>query len=251
MANIQVDRADRFSYNIEAKAYAGAYGRVFESMDVVRAYVQQVVRSAWWIARCAQPAVSVHSTRGTKYAYAKGGYAAIMMPEWGWNEQTVLHELCHVFTDSRHGRSRHNEKFMYWMFRLNAQFNSAWTAEVAEKVDGVYLEAGINVGMTSPDFENENRRQTRPTLPEVGPVWRKASVVSWKTHIPVPDVHRKVVRAGYTVSSMVRAMGGDKGLNEPLAEWWRPVYAGRSRWLPIECLEHFDDLTKSKKVVNG
>ena len=246
MANVRFYKADRFSYDIENRAFP--LGKKFGTIEEVRAYAKAIVASPWWTERCSQPEVSVLSTRARRYGYSDAHQAAIFLPEWAWNEMYIIHELAHQFVDSRHGYSRHNEKFMYWLFRMHQQFNSCFDfPEKWEEADRLYLEAGINVGMTAPDIEAQNLRRVRRAPVEEGPVWRNHTAVSTKTHIRVPDVHRRVVAAGKSVSSMVKAMGGDKGKNEPIAEWWRPVYAGTSRWLPRECLQHFDQLSDARR----
>lgn len=246
MAGVRIYKTDRFSYAIENKAFP--LGKRLESFDEIRAYVKAVTSSEWWKERCALPTVSVLSTRAQNYSYSSATVAAIYVSGRGWWEQVILHELCHQFVDSRHGYCRHNEKFMYWLFRFNKEFNTAFReSHQWDRADELYLEAGINVGANDELIEGENKGRVRMIVKEEGPIWRSQSAVSWNTHIPVPELHRLVVRKGYTVSSMVRAMGGDKGLKEPLAEYWRPVYAGRSRWVSRECLSHLDDLTRSKQ----
>ena len=53
-----------------------------------------------------------------------------------------------------------------------------------------------------------------------------------RTHVPLPVVSAAVEELGYTTNSMVEAIGGDRAVEEPLNEHWRPVYVGGTRWLP-------------------
>lgn len=65
-------------------------------------------------------------------------------------------------------------------------------------------------------------------------------------YVKLADVHKAVVAANKTVSSFVRAFGGDTGAKPPAAAYWAPVYVGRVRYLPEACLLHLDELTNAK-----
>ncbi len=69
-----------------------------------------------------------------------------------------------------------------------------------------------------------------------------------QTHVRLPVVHKRVETAGYSISSMVRAIGGDRAKLPPINEHWRPVYHSGVRWVPKTCLGRFAfDLTPSRK----
>jgi hypothetical protein len=53
--------------------------------------------------------------------------------------------------------------------------------------------------------------------------------------ISVPNMHKLCVENGIPVSSMVRAMGGDRAVDDPLDERFRPKYVGRTRYLNPWC----------------
>jgi hypothetical protein len=243
MANIRVYKADRFSYAIENKAFP--MGRSLNTIDEVRAYARAIVESPWWTARCAQSAVAVLSTKSRTMSYSEASKGAIYLSGYHWNEGIVLHELCHQLTDSRHGYSRHNEKFMYWLFRMHKQFNSCFDfPEKWEEADRLYLEAGVSVGMDDPNIEAENRGRTKPVPPEAGPVYQGQAP---KGYIRMRSVSAKVLFRGKSMSNFVNACGGDKCDKEPRAEYWRVVYAAGVKWLPVECLEHLDELADARR----
>ena len=56
------------------------------------------------------------------------------------------------------------------------------------------------------------------------------------THVPLAVVAEAAEELGYTINSLVQAMGGDRAVNEPLNEHWRPVYGPKTRWLPKTAL---------------
>ena len=60
------------------------------------------------------------------------------------------------------------------------------------------------------------------------------------SHVPLPVVHAAVEELGYTYGSMVAAIGGDRAVNEPLNEYWRPKDGRynnrRCRWVPKAAL---------------
>jgi putative metallohydrolase (TIGR04338 family) len=245
--NIQVTKFDRKVYEAEKSI---PRGEQFTSMDAVRAYVRNITGSTWWRSRTVRHEIAVLSYKGTQFAYSSGQKAAIYLPEWGWNEATVLHELAHQLADSRHGYARHGALFLWWELELVDNFHSV--REVGPSGDRVdirthvvegMLASGVNPVVGGGLAERENKSLRAATVAEIGPVYRRGAPAGY---IPLQWVGDRIQREGKTVSSLVRAMGGDKGLREPLAEWWRPVYAQGKRWLPRECLDHIDQLTDKK-----
>lgn len=244
MATIRIYKQDRFSYGIEDRAFPN--GRTFENIEEVRAYAQAVVKSDWWNERCALTQISVLSTKSRKISYSESNKAAISLSGYHWHESIILHELCHQFVDSRHGYSRHNEKFMYWLYRFNKEFNSQFVkAEQHERADSLYLEAGINVGTTAPDIELENKGRVKVAPPEVGPVYQGRAPGGY---VRMREVSYLVSRLGKSMSAFVNACGGDKNTKEPKAEYWRVVYAAGVKWLPKEAADHVSELPAKRSA---
>ncbi len=72
-----------------------------------------------------------------------------------------------------------------------------------------------------------------------------------RTHIPLPVVNAAVEELGYTTNSMVKAIGGDRAVEEPLNEHWRPVYVGGTRWLPRTALGRISSDLRRKRPGQG
>lgn len=53
--------------------------------------------------------------------------------------------------------------------------------------------------------------------------------------IKVAALHKKLVREGIPVARMVKAMGGDRGVDEVLHDKFNFVYVGRARFLHPDC----------------
>lgn len=252
MANVRIYKQDRFSYGIEDRAFPN--GRTFETIEQVREYAQAVVKSDWWNERCALTQISVLSTKSRKISYSESNKAAISLSGYHWHESIILHELCHQFTDSRHGYSRHNEKFMYWLYRFNKEFNSYFNGTTTTfsamhdawaRADGLYLEAGINVGVEDPAIELENKGRVKLAPPEIGPVYQGRAP---EGYVRMREVSYLVDRLGKSMSAFVNACGGDKNTKEPKAEYWRVVYAAGVKWLPKEAADHVSELPAKRSA---
>jgi hypothetical protein len=75
--------------------------------------------------------------------------------------------------------------------------------------------------------ENEH-----PNYPDQG-------AVKW---VRLVDVGKSIDEQGRSMARFIRAFGGDRGFQAPLAWYWHPVYVGRVRMLPAECELHYDDI---------
>lgn len=212
-------------------------------MAAARAYVTSVVESDFWKNTVpGVPRVAVASTKTTKFASAGYNTAVIYLPQWAWQEYIILHELAHVLVTARHGCGHdHDGFFVYWLGRLVDAFLGA---EVLQRFVESFLSHGVNPWAAKSLCENGNYRRTlvAPVKKEVGPVWLTQSQDNVAGHTPLSIVVAAVKKQGKSISSLVSAMGGDKGVKPPKAEYWRPRYMGKTRWLPTECLEHIDEL---------
>ena len=54
--------------------------------------------------------------------------------------------------------------------------------------------------------------------------------------LKIADVHNELVKLGVPVARMVRAIGGDRGMEAPINDSFRIVYVGRTRYVSPECL---------------
>lgn len=52
-----------------------------------------------------------------------------------------------------------------------------------------------------------------------------------REYVKVAVLHRRLVKEGIPVSRMVRAMGGDRSIDDPAHPHFKPVYVGRARYL--------------------
>lgn len=57
-----------------------------------------------------------------------------------------------------------------------------------------------------------------------------------KDWIKVAEVHNELVKLDIPVARMVRAIGGDRGMEQPINETFKVVYVGRTRYLSPEVL---------------
>ena len=53
--------------------------------------------------------------------------------------------------------------------------------------------------------------------------------------LKLSDLDKKLRLAGIPVARMVRAIGGDRGMDEPVSDEWQVVYVGRARYLSPFC----------------
>lgn len=67
-------------------------------------YVDAIVGSDWWTARCRRTRIVVDDGRGRRYAWARWD-GKIVLPRWARTEETILHELAHHLAglDANHG----------------------------------------------------------------------------------------------------------------------------------------------------
>lgn len=63
-----------------------------------------------------------------------------------------------------------------------------------------------------------------------------------ETHLPFPEIMAAVKAAGKSVSSLVKAMGGDRARAAASQPYWQPIYFDRKRWVPKEALNHLNEL---------
>lgn len=60
--------------------------------------------------------------------------------------------------------------------------------------------------------------------------------------ISLQDVTRKCIELGIPTSRLLKAFGGDKGINPPISEHFKVVYVGRTRYMPPTSILHLDEL---------
>jgi hypothetical protein len=225
VVNIRVSKMDRELY----KAQEGVpVGEKFSDLQGAKAFVSSVTASPWWAANMsARPTISVHSTKGNRF------------PAWGLSQLVVLHELAHQVTDARCGNGHsHDASYIFWYLELVKEFLPTSLAKLEANLDSANLYANPAAGQ-------ENKARAARPLVEDGVEW-VARMPSFETHATIKEVGAAVDAAGKSGSSFVRAMGGDRCKNPPLAWYWKPVYASGVRWLPRECLNHLDDLTPAR-----
>lgn len=220
-------------------------GKRFESMEQVREFAKAIVESSWWKERAPSiPQVAVLSTKSQSVATSGVRVAAIYLPQWGWTDFTVIHELAHTLTAARHGIWHdHDSYWVYWMGRMVEQFMGD---EALQKYVESMFSHGINPWAQHLNCEGQNTRLRLVAPVEEGPVWLALSKDNVDGYLPLGAVLAALEKQGKSVSSLVRAMGGDKGVKPPAAEYWRPKYMGKTRWLPEECLKHINELGNKK-----
>lgn len=83
-------------------------GPRYETVDEMQAYVDRLLRSAWFKRRWPRTAgggIEVRDGRGRSRACATTDWAQriIKMPRWSRSQAVVLHEIAHHCTDEAHG----------------------------------------------------------------------------------------------------------------------------------------------------
>lgn len=85
-----------------------------------------------------------------------------------------------------------------------------------------------NAQVAVDDFNPDEN--VHPAFPDDGPI----------KFVKVAEVHKAVVAAGRSLTSFVKAFGGDRAQLEPLSKDWTPVYVGRVRYLPATALDRIE-----------
>lgn len=83
-----------------------------------------------------------------------------------------------------------------------------------ERGDGDRCEHVQNMGI---DWAAHYQAQSVPVPPE--------------GYIKVADAHKRLVELGFTISSFVKAFGGDRNLEPPVDPLFKCVYVGKTRWI--------------------
>lgn len=81
-------------------------------------------------------------------------------------------------------------------------------------------------------FDPSAETNVHPDFPEQGEL----------TFMKLTDLGKLVTEQNRSMALFIKAFGGDRGLSEPSAWYFKPVYAGRVRYVPSVAAEHLEDI---------